>query len=173
MMLVLLLLLARPVFASNEADGILGVPWGATQEVLRAALQQAGNTVRCDAPQICKLARASFGPVPVNITYLFPEDGKFEMAILRFDPADYKKLVAVFVDRYGDPASARREQIHLSGCAAETITILEWWGERVVMDLRQFESKNEGRAMIMLKALRDREAADSRPEKKDDPHRNP
>jgi hypothetical protein len=48
-----------------------------------------------------------------------------------------------------------------------TNEIAEWSGERVVIDLRRFNSKNEGRATIMLKALRDRDrgTVDGGPEK--------
>ena len=108
------------------------------------------------------------GTVSVNVTYFFPKDGKFEMAILTFDPADYEKLVALFVDRYGDPGSARLDQVQLGGCsAAITNTVLEWTGDRVLMDLRKFESKTEGRATFMLKAVRDRAtAAVTAPKKK-------
>jgi len=157
---LLLLLIARPALAGGEPDGVLGVPWDATQADLRSALQQGSDTVRCDSPEICRIMRARLGAVPVSVTYFFPKDGKFEMAILTFDTADYEKMVALFVDRYGDPGSARQDQVQLSGCsAAITNTFLEWTGKRVVMDLRKFESKSEGRATIMLKALRDREAA--------------
>ena len=84
-------------------------PWGATQEDLRVQLQRAGETVRCDSPELCVNLRASFGSVPVDIKYIFPKDGKLEMVILTFRPADYRKLRAVFVERYGEPMSAREE----------------------------------------------------------------
>ena len=165
---VLLLLIARPALAGGEPDGVLGVPWDATQADLRSALQQGSDTVRCDSPEICRMTRARLGTVPVNVTYFVPKDGKFEMAIITFDPVDYEKLVALFVDRYGDPGSARWDQVQLSGCsAAIRNTVLEWAGSRVVMDLRNYESRTEGRATFMLKALRDRDAAAAgAPEKK-------
>ena len=162
--LALLLTLATPALAWNEPDNVGGVPWGATQEDLRVQLQRAGEAVWCDSPELCVSLRASFGSLPVNITYIFPKDGKFEMAILTFSPTDYRKLRAVFIERYGEPVSARTET-HGSGCAKATNEIVMWSGERVVIDLRRFGSKNEGRATIMLKALRDRDTVDAGPEK--------
>src|SRR5215472_6300664 len=160
--------MAPPAFAASEPDGVLGVPWRATQADFRSALQRSADTVRCDSPEICRMTRARLGTVPVNVTYFVPKDGKFEMAIITFDPVDYEKLVVLFVDRYGDPGSARWDQVQLSGCsAAIRNTVLEWAGSRVVMDLRNYESKTEGRATFMLKALRDRDAAAAgAPEKK-------
>ena len=171
----LLLLLAQPAFAGNEPDGVHGVPWGATQETLKAKVQGAGDTVRCDSPELCRVGRARFGSVPVDITYLFPNDGTFEMAIVRFKAADYKKLLAVFVDLYGDPASARRERTRLGECAPTENLIFEWTGPRVVMDLRHFETRSEGRATIMLKALRESagEAAEDGSQAKESPQGNP
>jgi hypothetical protein len=154
--LAILLTLATPALAWNEPDSISGVRWGATQGDLRVQLQRAGETVRCDSPELCVNLRASFGSVPVDIKYIFPKDGKLEMVILTFRPADYRKLRAVFVERYGEPMSAR-EEAYGSGCMKPTNEIVEWSGERVVMDLRRFASMSEGRATIMLKALRDRD----------------
>jgi hypothetical protein len=110
--------------------------------------------------------RASFGPVRVDIRYIFPKDGKLEKAILTFRPVDYRKLHAVFVEQYGAPMSTREYTVG-RGCTKATNEIVEWSGERVVIDLRRFGSKNEGRAMIMLKALRDRDSdtVDGGPEK--------
>lgn len=60
-----------------------------------------------------------------------------------------------------------RTETHGVGCAKATNEIVEWSGERAVIDLRRFGSKNEGRATIMLKALRDRDRdpVDGSPEK--------
>ena len=91
--------------------------------------------------------------------YIFPTDGKLEMAIVTFKPAEYRKVRAVFVERYGTPMLARKETSG-QGARGLPMRIVEWWGERVVIDLRQFNSKNEGRATIMLKALRDRGTVD-------------
>ena len=162
--LALLLTLATPALAWNEPDSISGVRWGATQEDLRVQLQRAGETVRCDSPELCVSRRASFGAVPVDITYLFPKDGKLEMAIVTFKAPDYRKLRAVFVERYGEPMSPREEPFG-RGCARPTNEILEWSGERVVIDLRHFASNNEGRVTIMLKSMRERDTVDGSLEK--------
>ena len=154
--LALLLTLATPALAWNEPDSISGVRWGATQEDLRVQLQRVGETVRCDAPELCVSPRASFGPVPVDIMYFFSKDGKLEMAIVTFKPAEYRKLRDVFVERYGVPMSARKEKSG-PGCAQTTSEIAEWSGERVMINLRQFNSKNQGKATIMLKTLRERD----------------
>jgi hypothetical protein len=154
--LALLLTLATPAFAWNEPDSISGVQWGATQEDLRVQLQRAGEPLRCDSPEICVSLRTSFGPVPVDITYIFPNDGKLEMAIVTFRPTEYRKLRDVFVERYGTPMSTRKEKSG-RGCFQTTNEIAKWSGERVVIDLRRFNSKSEGRATIMLKELRDRD----------------
>ena len=158
--LALLLTFATPALAWNEPDSIGGVQWGATQEDLRVQLQRAGQTVRCDSPEACVSLRTSFGSVPVDIMYVFPKDGKLEMAIVTFRPAEYGKLRAVFVERYGAPMLARKEKSGV-GCGETTNDIAEWSGERVVIDLRRLSSKNEGRATIMLKALRDRGTVDA------------
>ena len=50
--LALLLTLASPALAWNEPDSVGGVQWGATQEDLRGQLQRAGETVRCDSPEL-------------------------------------------------------------------------------------------------------------------------
>jgi hypothetical protein len=162
---LLVLTLATPALAWNEPDSIGGVPWGATQEDLRVQLQRAGQTVRCTSPELCISRRASFGQVPVDVTYLFPKDGKLEMAIITFRSVDYRKLHAVFVEQYGAPMLTR-EELYGHGCAEEAINeIVEWSGERVVIDLRHFSSKKEGRATIMLKALRERDIVDGNREK--------
>lgn len=154
--LALLLTLATPALAWNEPDSVSGVQWGATQEDLRVQLQRAGQTLRCDSPETCVSLRTSFGSVPVDIMYIFPKDGKLEMAIVTFRPAEYRKLRAVFVERYGAPMLTRKETSGL-GCTEGPNEIAEWSGEHVVIDLRRFSSKNEGRATIMLKVLRDRD----------------
>ena len=110
--------------------------------------------------ELCVSLRTSFGSVPVNITYFFPKDGKLEMAIVTFKPVDYRWLHAVFVERYGAPMLARKETSGLR-CGEITNDIAEWSGERVVIDLRRFGSKDEGRATIMLKALRDHNTVDT------------
>jgi hypothetical protein len=153
---LLLTLATTPALAWNEPDSISGVQWGATQEDLRVQLQRAGETVRCDSPEMCVSLGVSFGSVPVDILYLFPKDGKLEMAIIRFKPAEYRKLRDVFVERYGAPMLARRETSG-RGCAQVVNEIAVWSGERIVMDLRRFNSKTEGRATIMLKTLRERD----------------
>ena len=56
--------------------------------------------------------------------------------------------------------SARKEKSGV-GCGEITNDIAEWSGERVVIDLRRFGSKNEGRATIMLKTLRERGPVDA------------
>jgi hypothetical protein len=158
--LALLLTLATPALAWNEPDSVGGVQWGATQEDLRGQLQRAGQTIRCDSPELCVSLRTSFGSVPVDITYIFPKDGKLEIAIVTFKPVDFRWLHAVFVERYGAPMLARKEKSGV-GCGETTNDIAEWSGERVVIDLRRFGSKNEGRATIMLKPLRERDAVDA------------
>lgn len=164
--LLLLLTLAAPALAWNEPDSVRDVPWGATQEELRAQLQRAGEIARCYSPQHCVSLRVSVGPVPVNIQYVFPKDGKLEMAILTFPSGNYQKLRAAFVERYGAPTSVRQEKIQGQGCTTAT-EVVEWSGERVVIDLRRFATKNAGRATITLKASRDREhdTVDGGPEK--------
>ena len=162
--LALLLTLATPALAWNEPDGVGGVRWGATQADLLIQLQRAGETVTCDSPGTCVSRRATFGSVPVDIMYIFPTDGKLEMAIVTFKPAEYRKLRDAFVERYGAPMLARKEKDG-RGCAQTTNEIAEWLGERVLIDLRQFNSKNEGRATIMLKALRERDSVDGDREK--------
>ncbi len=68
--LALLLTLATPALAWNEPDSISGVQWGATQEDLRVQLQRAGETVRCDSPEMCVSLGVSFGSVPSTSVYL-------------------------------------------------------------------------------------------------------
>jgi hypothetical protein len=108
----------------------------------------------------------SFGSVPVDILYVFPKDGKLEMAIISFKPAEYRKLRDVFVERYGAPMLARKEKSG-RGCAQVINEIAEWSGERILMNLRRFNSKNEGRATIMLKALRERDTEKEQKEQKE------
>jgi hypothetical protein len=151
--LAFLLIIAPPAFAWNEPDGVLGIPWGATQEEFRVKLQHAGQTAACASPELCGGIRTTLGDVPVGIQYLFPKAGKFEMAVVTFKPDDYRKVRSAFIQHYGTPTVTRLERARIPGCGAKYNDVAEWSGDRVVISLKRYNSKNEGRATIMLKAL--------------------
>jgi hypothetical protein len=157
--LALLLIIAPPAFAWNEPDGVLGVPWGATQEELRVKLQHAGQTPACASPELCGGIRTTFGDAPVGIQYIFPKAGKFEMAVVTFKPDDYRKVRSAFIQHYGVPTATRLERARIPGCGAKYNDVAEWSGGRVVISLKRYNSKSEGRATIMLKALGEAEGA--------------
>jgi hypothetical protein len=161
--LALLLFIAPPAFAWNEPDGVLGVPWGATQDELRVKLQDAGETPSCASPELCGGVRTKLGDVPVGVQYMFPTAGKFEMAVVTFKPDDYKKVRSAFIQRYGMPTTTRVEPARIPGCAVKYNDVSEWSGERVVIRLRRYTSPSEGRATITLKTLRD-ESTGGKPE---------
>jgi len=164
--LALTLLLATPAFGWNEPTDIQGLPWGATQAELQAKLQDTRDPVRCDSPEFCKTRNVNFGPVRVSISYFFLKDGKFEMAVLSFKPSDYDQVLTVFRERYGQPVLTREERMRVpNSCATATNHIVHWSGDRVVIDLQQYQSPTEGRATIMLKAVQEREAAGTGTEK--------
>lgn len=156
--LALLLIIAPPAFAWNEPDGVLGVPWGATQAELRVKLQHTGETPTCVSPDLCGGVRTKLGDVPVGVQYMFPKAGKFEMAVLSFKPDDYRKVRSALIQRYGTPTSTRLEPARIPGCGAKYNDVAEWSGERVVIKLRRYSSRSEGRATIMLKVPRDGES---------------
>lgn len=158
------LLLAAPALAWNEPGDVNGVSWGATQADLRAQFQQTGEAVSCNSPALCRVASARFGAVPVRISYFFMKDGKFEMAVITFNPADFNKLLAAFRDRYGEQGAMSEEPIQLAACGTTPNYTAHWAGDRVLIDLQRFGTKTEGRAVIMLKTARDGEVeADKQP----------
>jgi hypothetical protein len=150
---ILVMIIAPPAFAWNEPDGVLGVPWGATQEQLRVKLQDAGQTPSCASPELCGGVRTLFGDAPVGVQYMFPKAGRFEMAVVTFKPEDYRKVRSAFIQRYGAPTSTRREPARIRECGVKYNDVSQWSGDRVVINLKQYSSRSEGRATIMLKAI--------------------
>jgi hypothetical protein len=163
--LALLLIVAPPALAWNEPDGILGVPWGATQEELRAKLQHAGEPPKCLSAESCSGVRTTVGTVPVGVQYLFPNNGKFELAVFTFKPEDYRRVRLAFIERYGAPTASRVEPARAAGCKGKLNHVAEWSGERVLIKMNQYNSRTEGRATIMLKAARDSEGTDAESDK--------
>jgi hypothetical protein len=152
-------LLAAPAMAFEEPDSFRGVKWGASRKDLRAQLQRAGDTVKCEPTIGCR-SPVMIGPSPVQASYLFtPGEDKFEVAYLSFAPMHYAALRTIFEERYGVPSNVQEQEIQNRMGAKYTNETAIWAGSLVTISLSRYGSKlDQGRAWIGLTAALDRQS---------------
>jgi hypothetical protein len=100
-------------FAFNEPDGFRGVPWGATEEQMRASvsIERACSDYDLGVKQLgdryCP-ALLSIGNVRVRAIYSFRAD-RLARVGLHFASNDFDRLAEIFVERYGPPTRGDRD----------------------------------------------------------------
>jgi hypothetical protein len=152
---------ASSTYAFNEPDGFRGVPWGASEDVLRARLGEMGpdgrwrdascfeypDETRWLGDRAC---RHTFllEDIRVDALYAF-RDARFVRVLLTFRSADFNRIVAVFVERYGPPTTETHEAFRTQGGLDSVNRILAWLGPNVAITLNRHGGKiAEGAAMV-------------------------
>jgi len=176
--------IAAPVVAQGqptkpwpkEPDSYRGMRWEAP---LAEIAKTVGTTCVCDYPgrvpnEACFLgdAESHAGKVPTTRTCISDfEVGSIQMkevwhfvddllggVSLSFEPDDYERLRAIFVERYGPPTQTSRQPFQTRGGARATNEALLWRGKRVTIRLRKFaESITDGDATLLTKGYLDRQ----------------
>src|SRR5262249_41185090 len=113
------------VHAFNEPDGFRGVPWGATEEQMRAAVRiNRGADIeaaqRWAGDRDCH-AEFDLAGMPISLTYTFRGD-RFVRVSLHFASSDFERIAAIFVERYGTPTHRGED-------------IIRWEGTSVLLEL--------------------------------------
>jgi hypothetical protein len=112
--------------AFDEPDGFRGVPWGASEEQTRAAL----NSRPCEdypfearkaGDRYC-LAPMLFGEINVEAMYTFRADRLARVA-LHFESRDDDRLSAMFVELYGPPTGIGIDRLGWSGASTEILLV--------------------------------------------------
>ena len=102
------------VLAFNEPDGFRGVPWGATEEQMRAAVSieracdDYPNTNKDLGDRYCP-ALLRIGDVNVRAIYSFRAN-RFATVTRYFASDDFGRLAEIFVARYG-PTNQRKPDV--------------------------------------------------------------
>jgi hypothetical protein len=142
--------------AFNEPDGFRSVPWGATEEQVRAAVSVMGcndseAAVRWSGDRSC-YAQMDLAGMPVDMVYTFRGD-RFVRVTLLFASRDFERIAAIFRERYGPPTDLKEEPFTTQGGLAATNEIAMWAGPTVVIRLRRFLSRiDRGSASLRLLA---------------------
>ena len=143
---ILTLTTAGAAFAFDEPDGFRGVPWGATEEQMRAAVSI--ERACADYPVASRHLGDRFcpallliGDIRVRANYSFRANRMTRVGLL-FAPKDFDRLAAIFVERYG-PATKLRDR-----------DALTWSGETTSVSLSRYLGMDvtTGYAVITTKA---------------------
>lgn len=169
----------------NEPDGYRGLKWGAS---VGAAAEVLDSAEMClciygtDDNSVCKpkpekdpekipSRRVCFttfdvGPVKVKDQITFVNDALAAVS-MTFDTDDYERIRAIFIEKYGEPASREASEVHNRMGAAFQQEELDWKGQTVVVSLSRFGSKlTQGAAYITTSVYRDLIIAETEAEKK-------
>jgi hypothetical protein len=164
-LMLAMVLVAFPALAFNEPDSFRGVPWGATLEETKAALDKAWEATSPGVRDISKpdclgnsycWMRAVVGRVAGTAGFHFHE-GKFVMGNLSFPSSRYVEIREIFVERYGQPTSTSEEVVKNKMGASFTNEYLRWRGEKVSITLRRYTDKlDTGRGTLVTKEEEER-----------------
>jgi hypothetical protein len=141
---------AAKTVAFDDPDGFRGVPWGASEEELRAKLGGVSADGRWRGVSSCfgvpadqrwlgdRLCSGAFllGDVKVDATYKF-RGGRFAGVLLTFESGHYERIARIFVDRYGPPTGTEERPYRTQGGAQSTNQILEWKGALVLINVQR------------------------------------
>ena len=145
---------ASSVLAFDEPDGFRGVPWGATEEKVRAVVSVMGcddieAAMRWSGDRQCT-AKFDLAGMPVGTVYTFRGD-RFIRVSLHFASSDFERIAAIFRERYGPPTDLKEEPFTTQGGLAATNETAMWDGPTVVIRLRRFLSRiDRGSASLRL-----------------------
>jgi hypothetical protein len=81
------------------------------------------------------------GQVRVWTTIEFDLDRRMDSVVLLFPSANFYQIKTAFVERYGEPTERRTQEIQNRMGARFENELLEWKGEKVLIDLRRYSSR--------------------------------
>jgi hypothetical protein len=141
--------------AFDEPDGFRGVPWGATEEQMRAVVSVRGcNDIeaaeRWNGDRSC-YEKFDLAGMPVNAVYTFRGD-RFVKVTLLFASRDFERIAAIFRERYGPPTDLKEEPFTTQGGLSATNQTAMWDGPTVAIRLRRFLSRiTQGSGSLSLR----------------------
>jgi hypothetical protein len=137
-LLVLMLMFSFLVGAApawDEPAGFRDIPWGAPPSLVKEKLP----TLRCGQAD-CS-GRLMIGEVEVHATFEFLTGGGLDSVSLAFPSANFYQIKTAFLERYGEPTKRRSEALQNRMGEKFQNEILEWKGEKVLIDLHRYSSK--------------------------------
>ena len=153
----LVLVLAAPVVAWDEPAGFRDLPWGASAETIKEKIPELKCGERNSIGRSSCSGILKIGPVVVTAWLRLLPTG-FDSVTLGFPSDSFEALKQIFGERYGQPTDQRSIPVQSRVGARYENIILEWRGEKVVIELRRFGGTlREGGATIMTRASHDEE----------------
>jgi hypothetical protein len=146
--LVLAAAVVSSTLAFNEPDGFRGIPWGASEEAVRAqmpglCLPSVGGDFFGEV--LCSRS-FTIGNVPVD-ELLSLRSGGFVGVSFSFDPKYFILIEAAFKDRYGNPTGTNNEEGNVRH---------EWRGTKVYILLWRYVSANT-KSLATIQTVAERE----------------
>lgn len=157
--------LAVPSIAWNEPDTFRGVPWRASEEVLKSHVPGTCHAPLASSSGLLgdRACSSSFtiGDVPVK-ALLWLRGGGFVGVTFSFDPKRFPTIEGAFKERYGDPTGTKEEPSRTKGGLEFVNVEYEWQGAKVCISLRKCAGKiTESRATLQTVAERERASSGS------------
>jgi hypothetical protein len=147
--------------AFNEPDSFRGVPWGATEELLKGRINVRDCSDYPPEQQMLGERRCSGGwrwddDLFLEVTYSLRRD-RFVSVTLSFKSRDFERIEDWFVGLYGSPSSDRTTTSFKTRDGLEvTNRILNWMGPVITISLFRFISgTTHGFAIIETRAERE------------------
>jgi hypothetical protein len=140
------------VRAWDEPTGFRDIPWGSSQETVRAQLP----SLQCNE-RGCS-GNLSIGEVRAYTAIRFSKsDGGMDTVVLLFPSKDFYQMKQAFLARYGEPTKRETPIFQNRMGARFENERLEWEGETVFIRLSQYASKlTDGSAIIQTAEARRR-----------------
>lgn len=131
---IVLALLVEAVGAWDEPGGFRDIPWGSPPSVVKEKLPDLSCGKSC-------FGSLTIGQVRVFAMIEFETGGGMDFIYLSFPSSNFYQIKVAFVERYGEPTSRRSQTVQNRMGAQFENEILEWTGEKVVIDLQKYSSK--------------------------------
>src|SRR5258705_12182717 len=130
---------ASRTLAFDEPSGFREVAWGSSSGDLRKKLPVDYCGDNPQAGHFCRSKTLRIGEVPIgHAVFQFTNDA-FDGVMLRFDPKDFDKLSAVFVERYGPPTSQEIQELETRAGGRVTNPILMWSGTATAIRIMRYD----------------------------------
>ena len=142
-LVVVLPLLVAPVGAWDEPAAFRDIPWGSPPSFVKEKLPDLVCTKLC-------VGYLAIGQVRGVLTRIeFETGGGMDYVYLSFPSASFYQIKVAFVERYGEPTAQRSQDVQNRMGARFENEILEWNGEKVIINLQKYSSNlTDSRATI-------------------------
>lgn len=134
--------------AWDEPAGFRDIPWGSPLAVVKEKLAELNCGTIC-------AGYLRIGQVRVFTVIGFETGGGMDHVSLSFPSGSFYQIKVAFVERYGEPTARRSETLQNRMGAKFENEVLEWNGEKVLIELQKYSSKlTDSRAIIQTAEAR-------------------